>query len=196
MKETKAARVMTKKSNADAKGNLEKKSSNTNSFGWNVGQLTKTIELRKLPKKTENRALSRFQNRVGAHVGCHWIRDNAFEMYIIVGSFRLQIHRKLPKKTENALHRALSRCQNRVGAREVCKRYGTFKAGYYVDQVCTIKTTPHQLKRALREWEKYFNVYLRFFSVECDRIDHECTVHNSRCPTIPRNMHHRHPRPT
>ena len=149
MKETKAARVRTKKSNADAKGNLEKKSSNTNSFGWNVGQLTKTIELR-----------------------------------------------KLPKKTENALHRALSRCQNRVGAREVCKRYGTFKAGYYVDQVCTIKTTPHQLKRALGEWKKYFNVYLRFFSVECDRIDHECTVHNSRCPTIPRNMHHRHPRPT
>ena len=104
MKETKAARVRTKKSNADAKGSLEKKSSNTNSFGWTVGQLTKTFELRKLPKKTENRALSR--------------------------------------------------CQNRVGAREVCKRYGTFKAGYYVDQVCTIKTTPHQLKRALREWER------------------------------------------
>ena len=134
-------------------------------------------------------------------------------MYIIAGSFRLKIRnapemyldvlrmfpielRTLPKKTENALHRALSRCQNRVGAREVCKRYGTFKAGYYVDQVCTIKTTPHQLKRALREWEKYFDVYLRFFTVECDRIDHECTVHNSRCPTIPRNMHHRHPRPT
>ena len=66
MKETKAARVRTKKSNADAKGNLEKKSSNTNSFGWTVGQLTNTIELRKLPKKTENRALSRCQNRVGA----------------------------------------------------------------------------------------------------------------------------------
>ena len=95
MKETKAARVRTKKSNADAKGNLEKKSSNTNSFGWTVGQLTKTIELR-----------------------------------------------KLPKKTENAVHRALSRCQNRVGARKVNKRYG--HVGLEITLTKSARSKPHR----------------------------------------------------